>query len=109
MKPFSAYLKKRPAERRTRIEESARQKISAVRLQQAREALGITQGELAERMHMTASTVTFRASAQYHDGDFTTLCRSTGRNVGGQRCLTQARTKRPRQAANDEQTTDCLN
>jgi transcriptional regulator with XRE-family HTH domain len=53
MKPFSAYLKKRPAERRTRIEESARQKISAVRLQQAREALGITQGELAERMHMT--------------------------------------------------------
>jgi transcriptional regulator with XRE-family HTH domain len=53
MKSFSAYLKKLPAERRARIEESARQKISAIRLQQAREALGITQGELAERMHMT--------------------------------------------------------
>lgn len=53
MKPFSDFLKKLPAARRARIEESAKGKVAAIRLQQAREELGVTQEELAERMHMT--------------------------------------------------------
>jgi transcriptional regulator with XRE-family HTH domain len=53
MKPFSDFLKKLPADRRARIEESAGKKLAAIRLQLAREAAGVTQEELAERMHMT--------------------------------------------------------
>lgn len=53
MKPFSGYLKKLPADRRARIEDGARQKVAAIRLQLAREAAGVTQEELAERLHMS--------------------------------------------------------
>lgn len=53
MKPFSDFLKKLPADRRARIEDSAGKKLTAIQLQLAREAAGITQEELAERMHMT--------------------------------------------------------
>lgn len=53
MKPFNDYLKKLPAGRRARIEEAARRKISVIRLQQAREQVGVTQEELAERLHMS--------------------------------------------------------
>ena len=53
MKPFSDFLKKLPADRRARIEESAGKKVATIRLQLAREAAGVTQEELAERMHMT--------------------------------------------------------
>ena len=53
MKPFNDYLKKLPADRRARIEEGARQKIATIRLQQAREQVGVTQEELAERLHMS--------------------------------------------------------
>jgi transcriptional regulator with XRE-family HTH domain len=53
MKTFSDHLKKLPASRRARIEDAARQKITAIRLQHAREEVGVTQGELAERLHMS--------------------------------------------------------
>jgi transcriptional regulator with XRE-family HTH domain len=53
MKTFADYLKKLPHKRRARIEEIARRKITAIRLQQAREQLGVSQQELAARLHMT--------------------------------------------------------
>ncbi len=53
MKPFSDFIKKLPAARRIKIEASARSKVAAVRLQQAREQVGVTQEELAERLHMS--------------------------------------------------------
>jgi transcriptional regulator with XRE-family HTH domain len=53
MKPFSDFTKKLSADRRARIEEGAERKVATIRLQQAREVLGVTQEELAERMHMT--------------------------------------------------------
>jgi transcriptional regulator with XRE-family HTH domain len=53
MKTFSDHLKKLPASRRARIEEAAGHKIAAIRLQQAREQVGVTQEELAERLHMS--------------------------------------------------------
>jgi transcriptional regulator with XRE-family HTH domain len=53
MKPFSDFLKKLPAARRARINEAARGKIAAIRIQQAREQLGVSQEDLADRLHMS--------------------------------------------------------
>lgn len=53
MKPFSTFLKKLSPERRARIAENAQRKITAIRLQQAREQVGVTQEELAARLHMS--------------------------------------------------------
>jgi transcriptional regulator with XRE-family HTH domain len=53
MKPFSVFLKKLPAERRARIEESVQSKVTAIQLQHAREQVGVTQEELAARLHMS--------------------------------------------------------
>ena len=53
MKPFSDFLKKLPAARRTRIDEAAFRKVAAIRIQQAREHLGVTQETLAGRLHMS--------------------------------------------------------
>ena len=53
MKPFSDFIKKLPAARRACTVESARGKAAAIRIQQARELLGVSQEELADRLHMS--------------------------------------------------------
>jgi len=53
MKPFSDFLKKLPAARRARIAEAARGKVATIRIQQAREQLGVSQEDLADRLHMS--------------------------------------------------------
>lgn len=53
MKPFSTFLKKLPADRRARIAANVQRKVTTVRLQQAREQVGVTQEELAARLHMS--------------------------------------------------------
>jgi transcriptional regulator with XRE-family HTH domain len=53
MKNFSDILSKLPPERRARIEAATRGKLAAIRLQRAREQVGVTQMELAVRLHMT--------------------------------------------------------
>jgi transcriptional regulator with XRE-family HTH domain len=53
MKTFSSFIKKLPAERRARIEANVQSKIAVFRLQQAREEAGVTQEELAARLHMS--------------------------------------------------------
>lgn len=65
MKTLDQYIRKLPAAQRTAIEEGARQKIAALRLQQAREAAGMTQEEVAERMGITQATL----SRLEHRGD----------------------------------------
>lgn len=57
MKNLSTYLKKLPAAERAAIAAGAEQKIAAFRLQQAREAVGLTQEEVAERMGITQATL----------------------------------------------------
>ena len=53
MKSFSDFLKKLPAGRRTKIAANVSRKVAVIRLQQAREQVGVTQEELAERLHMS--------------------------------------------------------
>lgn len=53
MKPFSTFLKKLPAQRRTRIDAAVHQRITAIRLQNAREQFGVTQEELATRLFLS--------------------------------------------------------
>ena len=53
MKSFREYMKKLPAARRARIEEKTREKVAIILLQQAREAVGISQQALAARLHMS--------------------------------------------------------
>ena len=53
MKPFNDFIKKLPTARRIRIEAAARHKVATVRIQQARETLGVSQEELAGRLHMS--------------------------------------------------------
>ena len=53
MKPFNDFIKKLQPVRRNRIEAAVRHKVAAIRIQQARETLGVTQEELAGRLHMS--------------------------------------------------------
>ena len=57
MKTLDAYIKKLPAAERTAIADGARQKIAALRLQQVREASGLTQEEVAQRMGVTQASL----------------------------------------------------
>lgn len=57
MKTLDAYIKKLPAAERSAIAEGARQKIAAIRLQEAREAAGLTQEEVAQRMGVTQASL----------------------------------------------------
>lgn len=57
MKTLEAYIKKLPAAERIAIEEGARQKIAAIRLQQIREAAGLTQEQVAKRMGVTQASL----------------------------------------------------
>lgn len=57
MKTLDAYIKKLPAAERIAIAEGARQKIAAIRLQEAREASGLTQEEVAQRMGVTQASL----------------------------------------------------
>lgn len=65
MKTLQSYLKKLPAAERAAIVAGAGQKIAALRLQQAREAAGLTQEVVAERMGITQATL----SRLEHRGD----------------------------------------
>lgn len=53
MRNLDELMKTLPAKRRTAIEQHARQKVAALRLQQAREMQGVTQQQLAARLHIT--------------------------------------------------------
>jgi transcriptional regulator with XRE-family HTH domain len=57
MKTLDSYIKKLPAAERTAIAEGARQKIAAIRLQQVREAAGLTQEQVAQRMGVTQANL----------------------------------------------------
>lgn len=57
MKTLAAYIKKLPAAERAAIAEGARRKITALRLQQVREAAGLTQEELALRLGITQASL----------------------------------------------------
>jgi transcriptional regulator with XRE-family HTH domain len=57
MKTLDAYIKKLPAAERTAIAVGAREKIAAILLQQAREASGLTQEEVAQRMGVTQASL----------------------------------------------------
>lgn len=58
MKPFNDLLEKRfSPEQRERIEQAAREKIGAVRLQQLREKLGHKQEDMAEKLGLSQSGV----------------------------------------------------
>lgn len=57
MKTLDSYIKKLPAAERTAVTEGARQKIAAIRLQEAREASGLTQEEVAQRMGVTQASL----------------------------------------------------
>ncbi len=53
MRNVDDIMKGLPAKRRAKIEEAVRRKVAAVQLQQAREGQGVTQEELATKLHMT--------------------------------------------------------
>jgi len=53
MRNIEDIMKSIPAKRRAKIEESVRRKVTAIRLQQARESQGVTQEQLADKLHMT--------------------------------------------------------
>lgn len=57
MKTLDSYIKKLPTAERTAIAEGARQKIAAIRLQQVREAAGLTQEQVAQRMGVTQASL----------------------------------------------------
>lgn len=57
MKTLANYIKKLPAAERAAIADGARQKITALRLQQVREAAGLTQGQVAQRMGVTQASL----------------------------------------------------
>ena len=57
MKTLDAYIKKLPAAERTAIAEGARKKIAAIHLQQVREAAGLTQLQVAQRMGVTQASL----------------------------------------------------
>jgi transcriptional regulator with XRE-family HTH domain len=57
MKTLSNYSKKLPAAERTAIAEGARRKINSLRLQQVREAAGLTQEQVAQRMGVTQASL----------------------------------------------------
>jgi transcriptional regulator with XRE-family HTH domain len=57
MKTLDQYIKKLPAHERAAIEAGAHRKIAALRLRQAREAAGLTQEEVAERLGVTQATL----------------------------------------------------
>jgi transcriptional regulator with XRE-family HTH domain len=57
MKTLDQYIKKLPARERAAIEAGAHRKIAALRLQQAREAAGLTQEEVAARLGVTQATL----------------------------------------------------
>jgi len=57
MKTLANYIKKLPVAERVAIAEGARQKITALRLQQVREAAGLTQGQVAQRMGVTQASL----------------------------------------------------
>jgi DNA-binding XRE family transcriptional regulator len=57
MKTLEAYIKKLPTAERIAIDEGARQKIAAIRLQQIREAAGLTQDQVAKRMGVTQASL----------------------------------------------------
>jgi transcriptional regulator with XRE-family HTH domain len=57
MKTLDNYIKKLPAAERSAIAEGASQKIAAIRLQQVREAAGLTQEEVAQRMGVTQASL----------------------------------------------------
>ena len=57
MKTLAQYIKKLPPSERAAIAEGAQRKIAALHLQQAREAAGLTQEEVAERMGITQATL----------------------------------------------------
>ena len=65
MKTLANYIKKLSAAERTAIAEGARQKITAIRLQQVREAAGLTQEQVAQRMGVTQASL----SRQEHRPD----------------------------------------
>jgi transcriptional regulator with XRE-family HTH domain len=53
MKPFTELLAKLPPEQQLKIAAETRRKVTAIRLQQAREQVGLTQAEMAQRLNMT--------------------------------------------------------
>jgi DNA-binding XRE family transcriptional regulator len=57
MKTLDAYIKKLPAAERVAIAAGARQKVAAIRLQQVREAAGLTQEQVAQRMGVTQASL----------------------------------------------------
>jgi transcriptional regulator with XRE-family HTH domain len=57
MKTLASYLKKLPPAERAAIAEGARQKINSLRLQQVREAAGLTQEQVAQRMGVTQASL----------------------------------------------------
>lgn len=57
MKTLDSYVKKLPAAERAAIAVGARQKIAALRLRQVREAAGLTQEEVAQRMGVTQASL----------------------------------------------------
>lgn len=57
MKTLGNYIKKLPLAERAAIAEGARQKIAAIRLQQVREATGLTQEQVAKRMGVTQASL----------------------------------------------------
>lgn len=57
MKTLDNYIKKLSAAERTAIVAGARQKITTIRLQQVREAAGLTQEQVAQRMGVTQASL----------------------------------------------------
>jgi transcriptional regulator with XRE-family HTH domain len=57
MKTLANYITKLPSAERAAIAEGARQKITALRLQQVREAAGLTQEQVAHRMGVTQASL----------------------------------------------------
>lgn len=57
MKTLAAYIKKLPAAERAAIAQGTQQKIASLRLQQVREASGLTQEEVAQRMGVTQASL----------------------------------------------------
>jgi transcriptional regulator with XRE-family HTH domain len=57
MKTLDQYIKKLPAREQAAIAAGAHRKITALRLQQARESVGMTQEQVAERLGVTQATL----------------------------------------------------
>lgn len=57
MKTLDQYIKKLTPAQRAAVEDGAQRKIAALGLQQAREAAGLTQEQVAKRMGVTQATL----------------------------------------------------